>query len=119
MINMISGEVQFMLYGVGIETGKLTASAVSCQGGTKNVTDLCAVARELELRDSVAWGSATGTGRDTGAPSSSIDSDRDKDRAIREHVRDREHQEMKQELVALKTEVAQLTELVRSLSRKL
>jgi hypothetical protein len=30
----------------GIDTKKLTASSVTCQGGTKNVTDLCAAADE-------------------------------------------------------------------------
>lgn len=104
-----------MVPGAGIETGRLTASAVSCQGGTQNVTDLCAVAREL--REGAGWATATGAGRDAGAPSSSIDRDRDRD--TREQARDQEHKEMKQELLALKAEVARLVELVHSLSRKL
>ena len=92
----------------GIETEKLTASTVTCNGGTKNMTDLCAVAREAGLRESVEAQSTAEASEYTGVMSSSSGL-----------VREQERNEMRQELVSLRAEVARLTELVQALSQKL
>ncbi len=92
----------------GIETEQLTASTVTCSGGAKNVTDLCAVAREVELRERVEAQSTGEASGYTGVTSS-----------FSEQVREQERNEMMQELVSLRAEVARLTELVQALSQKL
>lgn len=78
----------------GIQTKQLTATTVTCKGGSKNVTDLCSVASEMNRRESAS-------------PSSHID-----------QVHEQERVAMKHELAALKAEVKRLTELVQSLSQK-
>ena len=89
----------------GVQTEKLTASTVTCSGGSKNVTDLCAIAREVELHRSVGAGS---TREALGYAAS---------RSFSEQVREQERNEMRQELIGLRAEVARLTELVQALSK--
>ena len=79
----------------GIHTDQLTASTVTCQGGSRNVTDLCAVASIMEPRES-AWASTDNI-----------------------PVQEQDRVAMKRELAALRSEVERLTEVVESLSNKL
>lgn len=71
----------------GIDTGKLTASSVTCHGGTRNVTDLCAA--------------ANGHGRNE----------------EQDQLQRGKQEEMQTELTELKAEVARLGKLVQALSQ--
>ena len=89
----------------GIQTEKLTASQVTCQGGSKNITDLCAIASEAQQYESPMNVSTAAMHQDT--------------TRIHAHgqVQAQELIAMKQELVALRAEVERLTELVQLLKQ--
>ena len=75
----------------GIDTGKLTATSVTCQGGATNVTDLCAAASE---------------GADDG-------------RGGHEEQARQRVKEIQEELTELRVEVARLAALVQTLAQRL